>query len=259
MASIQKDTPETLELIRLAQGGDSKAESRIVMNYESYVDYMVSKYSMKTEIKDDDDLRSYINMGLLDGIRKFDSSRNTTFIYYAHIWMKKHIFLGEAQYRFIRLPANKKAAYESFLKKYAKLNEEITYELDNKIIDNYLSVKGTLTAPFTEFKVQDSNSDKYEIPEDIFYHKSLDNFEAEMKQEANAVLSQNLNKALHDFSEREVFIIEHTYGINDATVMKAEDIANSLGLSKVYVNDVKTKVIKLLRHSSFKHIILNGI
>jgi DNA-directed RNA polymerase specialized sigma subunit len=47
----------------------------------------------KTEIKEDDDLRSYVNQGLLDGIRKFDPKRGSKF-YFAHIWMKKNIFLG---------------------------------------------------------------------------------------------------------------------------------------------------------------------
>jgi DNA-directed RNA polymerase specialized sigma subunit len=36
---------------------------------------MVRQYSKKTEIKEDDDLRSYVNQGLLDGIRKFDPKR----------------------------------------------------------------------------------------------------------------------------------------------------------------------------------------
>jgi DNA-directed RNA polymerase specialized sigma subunit len=55
---------------------------------------MVRQYSKKTEIKEDDDLRSYVNQGLLDGIRKFDPKRGSKFIYFAHIWMKKNIFLG---------------------------------------------------------------------------------------------------------------------------------------------------------------------
>jgi DNA-directed RNA polymerase specialized sigma subunit len=45
------------------------------------------------KIKEDDDLRSYVNQGLLDGIRKFDPKRGSKFIYFAHIWMKKNIFL----------------------------------------------------------------------------------------------------------------------------------------------------------------------
>jgi DNA-directed RNA polymerase specialized sigma subunit len=38
----------------------------------------------KTEIKEDDDLRSYVNQGLLDGIRKFDPKRGSKFILRPH-------------------------------------------------------------------------------------------------------------------------------------------------------------------------------
>jgi DNA-directed RNA polymerase specialized sigma subunit len=41
---------------------------------------MVRQYSKKTEIKEDDDLRSYVNQGLLDGIRKPDPKRGSKFI-----------------------------------------------------------------------------------------------------------------------------------------------------------------------------------
>jgi DNA-directed RNA polymerase specialized sigma subunit len=54
---------------------------------------MVRQYSKKTEIKEDDDLRSYVNQGLLDGIRKFDPKRGSKFIYFAHM-DEENIFLG---------------------------------------------------------------------------------------------------------------------------------------------------------------------
>jgi DNA-directed RNA polymerase specialized sigma subunit len=90
-----------------AQAGNSRSEDKLILIYASYVNFMVRQYSKKTEIKEDDDLRSYVNQGLLDGIRKFDPKRGSKFIYFAHIWMKKNIF-GEASYRFIRIPVNQK-------------------------------------------------------------------------------------------------------------------------------------------------------
>jgi len=259
MGSHQKDTPEVLALIVKAQAGDSIAENKIVNDYESYVDYMVSKYSKKTLIKDDNDLRSYIHLGLLDGIRRFDPSRNTTFIYYAHIWMKKQIFSGESTYRFIRLPANKKADYESFLKQHEQLNSEIEYELESKSVLNYIAVENTVTSSFADFNRLDEDSDKYKMPEEVFLHKSIENFEEETKKETSEILAHNFNEVLTDFNEKEVFIIEHAFGLNGVNEMKSEDIALALKVSKVHINDVKNKVIKLLRHSSYRNVIFNGI
>jgi hypothetical protein len=60
----------------------------------------------KKEIKEDDDLRSYVNQGLLDGIRKFDPKRGSKFIYCPHM-DEENIFLerrhtGLLGYRLIK-------------------------------------------------------------------------------------------------------------------------------------------------------------
>ena len=106
---MPKDSDIILLEIQKAQAGNSRSEGFIIEYYESYIDYMVKRYSKKTAIKDDDDLRSYIKMGLLEAIRKYDSSMNTLFIYFAHTWMKKYIFMSEPVHRFIKLPANQSA------------------------------------------------------------------------------------------------------------------------------------------------------
>jgi DNA-directed RNA polymerase specialized sigma subunit len=85
-----KDTPEILELIK-AQAGNSRSEDKLILIYASYVNFMVRQYSKKTEIKEDDDLRSYVNQGLLDGIRKFDPKRGSKFIYCPHMDEEKYI------------------------------------------------------------------------------------------------------------------------------------------------------------------------
>ena len=77
---MPKDSDIILAALEQAQAGSSRSEGFIIEHYSSYIDYMVRRYSKKTAIKDDDDLRSYIMMGLLEAIRKYDSSMNTLFI-----------------------------------------------------------------------------------------------------------------------------------------------------------------------------------
>jgi DNA-directed RNA polymerase specialized sigma subunit len=107
MAPTKPKTLRNTGIDKSAQAGNSRSEDKLILIYASYVNFMVRQYSKKTEIKEDDDLRSYVNQGLLDGIRKFDPKRGSKFIYFAHIWMKKIYFL-EASYRFIRIPVNQK-------------------------------------------------------------------------------------------------------------------------------------------------------
>jgi DNA-directed RNA polymerase specialized sigma subunit len=105
MAPTKPKTLRNTGIDKSAQAGNSRSEDKLILIYASYVNFMVRQYSK--EIKEDDDLRSYVNQGLLDGIRKFDPKRGSKFIYFAHIWMKKNIFLerrhtGLLGYRLIK-------------------------------------------------------------------------------------------------------------------------------------------------------------
>jgi DNA-directed RNA polymerase specialized sigma subunit len=103
---LNQKTLRNTGIDKSAQAGNSRSEDKLILIYASYVNFMVRQYSKKTEIKEDDDLRSYVNQGLLDGIRKFDPKRGSKFIYFAHIWMKKNILerrhTGLLGYRLIK-------------------------------------------------------------------------------------------------------------------------------------------------------------
>jgi len=239
-----KDSSKILKLIKSAQNGDTRAENELVKIYEPYIDYMVSMYSKKTLIKEDDDLRSYIYMGLIEGIRRFNPNKNTRFIYFAHIWMKKHIFIGEGDYSIIRIPANQKIFYEKFLKEHENTDKEIIKKLDNADIIKFINIKNTKPKFLPDIK--NFNTDKGLVQED-------------KEQENNELLKHNINKALAQFEANDIFIIEHTFGLNGKSILNIEEMAEELEVSKVYISAVKIKVIKLLRHSSFYSILFKGM
>lgn len=261
MGSNFKDTEETLELIRQAQEGNSLAENKLIYQYESYVDYMVAKYSKRTEIKDDDDLRSYINEGLLQGIRKFDPNKNTLFIYFAHIWMKKNIFLGETRYRFIRVPVNQKVFYDSYMKKLKADGEEniVSIDLEDPDMQRFLAIENTQTNLFTDFQQYNEELYEYEFPEKILFHKSSEAFDKSEEKDSNDILKININSVLSEFNEKEIYIIEHLFGLNNVEKMSSEQIAKNLGVTKVNITFTKNRVIRLMRHTTMSNKLLNGI
>jgi hypothetical protein len=55
----------------------------------------------------------------LDGIRKFDPKRGSKFIYFAHIWMKKNIFLERRHTGLLGYRLIKKVFYDSHVKERA--------------------------------------------------------------------------------------------------------------------------------------------
>lgn len=239
-----KDSADILKLITEAQNGNSRAESKLINIYDPYVDYMVSMYSKKTLIKDDDDLRSYVYIGLLEGIRRFDPTKNTRFIYFAHIWMKKHIFIGESDYNLIRIPANQKIFYEKFLKEHEDINKEVLQNLKRGDVVRFINIKNTKPKSLSNIK-------------DFHNDKGLLHIDEE--KENTELLRYNINKALSQFEENDIFIIEHTFGLNGKAILNIEEMSEDLNVSKVYISAVKTKIIKLLRHSSFYNILFKGL
>lgn len=263
--SSMKDTPEILDLILRAQKGDSRAENELIIVYAGYVEYMVSKYSKKTQIKEDDDLRSYIYLGLMEGIRRFDPKKGAKFIYFAHIWMKKNIFLKEGLYRFIRVPANQKIFHSGFKYKDANLDDDdIDYEdigddIEKDDLLRFLMIENTKTNFFTDYFNTNSDLDEYEHSENIFSHLSIENFKEEEEEDSKEVLKENINKILKDLNTKEKYIIEHTFGLNNKKLLSTEQIAKKLGVTSVNINFTRTKIIRLLRHSSYSDILLKGI
>lgn len=252
-----KDTPEILNLIKVAQSGNSRAETALIKIYKPYVDFMVRRYSKKTDIKDDDDLRSCIDIGLLEGIRRFDPRRNAKFIYFAHIWMKKNIFLEEASYRFIRVPVNQKIFYDSYSKELQESELKDAYQLDEDI-QKFLLLDNTKTELFSDLLSFDEESGINELPEHLLFNShSQDHSEEEIL--SIDILRANIRKVLANFNEKEVYIIEHLFGLNGAELMSSEQIAMDLKVTKVNITFTKTRVIRMLRHSSLSNKILSGI
>jgi len=253
-----KNHERTLKLIAEAQAGNSRAENDLIKAYASYVEFMVKKYSKKTEIKDDDDLRSCVLMGLLEGIRKFDPSRNVSFMYFAHIWMKKRIFLEEADFRFIRVPVNQKVFYDNYSKELNNMEAE-EYDVDSIDLNRFLTIENTNTHFFTELSKYDDESGLFELPEKLLYHRNSEDFKAEEDKLSLEVLKTTINNVLKEFNAKEIYIIERLFGLNNTEKLSSEQIAINLNVTKVNITFTKTRVIRMLRHASLSNRLLAGI
>jgi RNA polymerase sigma factor (sigma-70 family) len=258
MEVTYKDNAETLRLISQAQAGSSRAENKLVYAYERYVDFMVRKYSKKTEIKEDDDLRSYIYLGLLDGIRKFNPKKDSRFIYFAHIWMKKNIFLGASKYPFIRIPVNQKIFYDKFNKDTTE--EELKeWDLMDNDIQRYLAIEDSTTFLFTEMSNVNDETGLLELAEAAVFHKNITDHYIQENAISRNVLQDNINNVLENFNDKEVYIIEHLFGLNSVELLSSEQIAKNLNVTKVNITFTKTRVIRMMRHSSLSNKLINGI
>ena len=262
VADVPKDCPQTLLMIKQAQQGDIKALNNVFKKYTKYISVMTRIYTNVTDIDDVDDLRAYIKIGLLEGIKRFDPNRGAKFIYFAHTWMKKNIFLGEETHRIIRVPLNQRLFYNSFLRELGKDSEDMQYSMsfkDEADIRKFMTVDNTKTETFTSLSVLNEKLDIYEFPEHLIINKTLETFNESEEELSLDVLKANIEKVLSTFSDKEIYIMKHLFGLNGAELMTSEQIAEKLNVTKVNVTFTKTRVIRMLRHSSLSNQLLDGL
>ena len=254
----------TWELIQKARKGDRRASQKIVNLYSDYVEYMVGRYSKKTNIKEDDDLRSTIHLGLLEGINKYDPEKGTKFIYFTHNWMKKLIFSeSNKYYRFIRLPVNQSNFESSFKKKYPNLDDPSFFDEDDSHATHdpdylkYRLINNTEAESFTNRQVEFNNHALF-IDEN-FTENDLIDYESERDVETIEKIKLNINKVLIKFDVRERETIEYLFGLNGRAAISTEKLSSDLNISKVSVIFIRNKVIRMMRHSIFKNMLLDEL
>jgi len=256
---------KTNDLIDQSRNGDNKATTELLSMYSEYIDYMVKRYSNKTHIKDDDDLRSIIQIGFLEGIKRYDPDKKTKFIYFAHNWMKKLIFSeSNKYYRLIRLPVNQSNFQKDFQKKYPDIEDlEMSLYKSENVLDLHIHDKNYLKFRQLEDTVACNFIDKNFYEEEFDSNSALDTtliVEPEtFKKEVNSILKCNIAKVLSIFNVEETYILEHAFGLNGKPKISIDQISIDLQMSAINIINIKNKIIRLLRHNSFRDILFNGL
>ena len=241
----------TMDNIEKAREGDERAYSALLSMYSEYIDYMCNKYSANTDIDDDDDLRAIILMGFLEGVNRYDPSKNTKFIYFTHTWMKKLIFSEASKYyRHIRLPVNQQIFKEKF--------EGLCNSVEDYVADEdatyirFRALKETETSRFSALNAASGDSDS-NIEDNI----TADGVET--TKERDKKLAINIDKVLRKFPPDERSVIEYTFGLGGKALLSSSEIAEELGITKLSVGTIKTRVVRLLRHASLSGLILKNM
>ena len=243
-------------LVGLIKDGDEKAAVRFYNIFNIYIEGIVRKYSKRTNIKDDDDLRSYIRIGFYKAALNFKEDKNTQFKNYAYFWIKKVIFSEEQQFRIIKLPINQKLFYDDIVNKMKKSNGTIDTDISDDDIKQLEFINRTNVNLFSTYK-QRSVSDRYDND-----NESLNDLvlvcENSAEKERNTVVADieseklryNINVMLSNFSAQDKNIIEHTFGLNGKLLMNTDSLAEELNISSSTLLSKKNKLIRMMRHKS---------
>ena len=199
------------------------------------------------------------NLGLIKAAQKFDETRGFKFISYAVWWIRQSILQAiSEQSRIVRMPLNQ-VGFQSKLTK-AIVNFEQEFErrpsvaelaelLDTDVskVQEALGTNGkkvSVDAPFAE---DDSN-----CLIDIMTDDSAPGTDNQMEKES---LSTDLDAALKTLSDRERQVLKMLFGIG-RNEMTAEEVANTLNLTRERVRQIKERALRRLREADNINILM---
>jgi len=186
------------------------------------------------------DLINEGNYGLTVAANKFDHTKGFRFISYAIWWIRQAILqcLNENS-RTVRLPGN-------VINKLSKIKKEIeSFEKENHRLPTDSEVEQIHIPNCTSLNefINEDNDELVNIIEDNMFKLPdvLEEEEEELKK-------NEMSRAMHNLSEREIIIINSYFGI-DGEPMTLEMIGEEVGLTKERVRQIKESAIRKVRNN----------
>ena len=248
------DNVEINKLIRRIKKGDEQAATAFFKIFKVYIEGIVRKYSKKTNIKNDADLRSYIRIGFYKAALQFNENKDTQFKNYAYFWVKKLIFSEEQKFRIIKLPINQKLFYDTIIDKFNLANGMYNTDITDEEIHKIELINNTEVSTFSSYgynEASTSMSSSYSVEFSIckLSKENTEKNDVDIDNDKEKI-RYNINVMLANFSSLEKEIIEYTYGLNDRPELHTHALATKLNMSDSTLLSKKNKLIRLMRHSS---------
>ena len=241
-------TDEEVELAQKIHKGDRRALDKLTRANLRFVVSVAKQYQNQGLALND--LIDEGNLGLIKAAQKFDEARGFKFIPYAVWWIRQSILQAiSEQSRIVRMPLNQ-VGFQSKLAKavvnFEQANErrpsvqELAdiLETDEGKVREALGTNGKKVSVDAPFQDDDSNS-----LIDIMTDEDAPTTDNNMERES---LSKDLEAALSTLSEREQQVLKMLFGIG-CNEMTAEEVANSLSLTRERVRQIKERALRRLR------------
>lgn len=241
-------TDEEVELAQKIHKGDQRALDKLTRANLRFVVSVAKQYQNQGLALND--LIDEGNLGLIKAAQKFDETRGFKFISYAVWWIRQSILQAiSEQSRIVRMPLNQ-VGFQSKLTKaivnFEQLNErrpsvqELAdiLDTDEAKVREALGTNGKKVSVDAPFQDDDSNS-----LIDIMTEEDAKTTDDKMEKES---LSKDLDSALSSLSQREQQVLKMLFGIG-CNEMTAEEVANSLALTRERVRQIKERALRRLR------------
>ena len=242
---------EEVELAQRIHSGDKEALDKLVRSNLRFV-VSVAKQYQNGELTHSD-LVNEGNVGLIKAAEKFDETRGFKFISYAVWWIRQSIMQALAeQSRLVRLPLNQVGLLNKINKTIADFVQEherqpSLHELARLVDVDESKIAETLSASSRGASLDAPFQDGEE--NSLISVLSDDNAPAADNGMDLESLSTDLEQILKELKPREIQVLKMSFGIgcNEKTL---EEIADTLGLTRERVRQIREKSLKKLRDTA---------
>ena len=242
---------EEVELAQRIKEGDNKALEKLTRANLRFVVSVAKQY--QNQGLSLPDLINEGNIGLIKAAKKFDETRGFKFISYAVWWIRQSILQAiSEQSRIVRMPLNQVGFQSKLTKAIVNFEQEFErrpsaqeladiLETDITKVQEALGTNGKKVSVDAPFQDDDSNS-----LIDIMTDESAPGTDNQMEKES---LASDLDAALATLTDRERQVLKMLFGIG-RNEMTAEEVANSLNLTRERVRQIKERALRRLREAS---------
>ena len=244
-------TDEEVELAQRIHRGDDAALEKLTRANLRFVVSVAKQYQNQGLALND--LIDEGNLGLIKAAKKFDETRGFKFISYAVWWIRQSILQAiSEQSRIVRMPLNQVGFQSKLTKAIVNFEQEFErrpsvqeladlLDVEPSKVQEALGTNGKKVSVDAPFQDDDSN-----CLVDIMTDESAPSTDNEMERES---LSSDLDSALSILSEREQLVLKMLFGIG-RNEMTAEEVANTLNLTRERVRQIKERALRRLREDS---------
>jgi RNA polymerase primary sigma factor len=212
-----------------------------------------------------EDLISEGNIGLMKAARRFDESKGYKFISYAVFWIRQCILKSlNENARIIRMPSNQLAQMQKLHSTFGRLEqlfgrepsaEELALELDltpaevNKVMlqsqsQSHVSIDRPIGSNEDDVTLLERIKNEAEAPDEELMKDSV---------------SQELTRCLDRLNAREAEVLRLHFGLDGRMPLKFEEIAETMGLGKERVRQLKVQGIRKLQKLTHRSGLLSKI
>lgn len=207
-----------------------------------------------------EDIISNGSIGLLEGIKRFDCTKEYKLSTYVGWYIKKYILKYIEEYDMIRVPSYLNNDYI----KYMKTKEQLSIDLgrvaedkevaealgiDMEQLDKIVNCKYSITS--LDMKLSDEDGDSDTLADILPDEKNYDIIE-DMNRED---LKKALNLVMEDLLPNEREIIEYRFGLNDQPTLTLNLIGEKMGLSSERIRQLENSALRKLRNQARKKIL----